>query len=312
MNRLKRPGSAQPPALQLQALLSSQATSLSTVPIQQVQLIPGFNPRFQGLTSDEQSAALTAEALSGLIASMQEIIPETGNPRGVIQPLLVRPMSGQGYGVIAGERRYHAAKFAGLTEVPVVVRDVSEREALALAIIENAQRQDTDQITQALAGFRLMSTVSGLSEDELVRHLGSLRRGQCEDTYQLEQLLQQTYGTGISTWSQQRAKVLELLPEERAAVQRGHLSAKSVFPLVKLKSHPEQRQALLRTFLELPSPPSTEEVNTAVQRCLAQSAKPEQTQQTRLKALLPRLKRMDQARADEVDSLLDRLEKLLT
>jgi ParB family chromosome partitioning protein len=312
MTRLKRPASAQTPALQLQALLNPQNAALQIVPLEQIQLIPGFNPRFQGLTSQEQGEALSSDALFGLVASMKELVPETGQPRGVIQPLLVRPLNGRGYAIIAGERRYHAAKLAGLLEVPVVVRDVSEREALALAIIENAQRQDTDQITQALAGFHLMSTVSGLSEDELVRHLGSLRRGQAEDIYQLEQLLQQTYGTGVSTWSQQRAKVLELSSEERAAVQRGHLSAKSVFALTKLKSYPEQRQALLQSFLKSSSPPSAEEVSAAVQNVLQQSARPEKNHHARLKALLPRVKRADQEKKAQLDALLEKLEQLLT
>lgn len=312
MSRLTRPKSAQPSALKLQTLLDPQAAALQTVPLERVHLLPGFNPRFQGLTSEEQAALLTPEALEGLVASMQEVIPETGVPRGVIQPLLVRPLDAQTYGVIAGERRYRAAQLAGLTHVPVVIRAVTEREALALAIIENAQRQDTDQITQALAGFRLMSTVSGLSEDDLVKHLGALRRGQAEDTYQLETLLQRTYGTGVSTWSQQRAKVLALLPEERRAVQRGKLSAKSAFALLKLKDRLEERENLLQEMLQQETSPSAEEVLKEVSRRLAEGRVLAPSPQTRLKALLPKLKRLDPQRSEEVDALLQRLERLLS
>lgn len=61
---------------------------------------------------------------------------------GVLQPLLVRPLLGGGYQIVAGERRWRAARMAGVSEVPVVIREMSDHEVMELALIENLQRED--------------------------------------------------------------------------------------------------------------------------------------------------------------------------
>ena len=68
---------------------------------------------------------------------------------GVIQPLLVRPMPDGSYQLVAGERRWRASRMAGLTEVPVVIKELSDDEAMALALIENLQREDLNAIEEA-------------------------------------------------------------------------------------------------------------------------------------------------------------------
>jgi ParB family chromosome partitioning protein len=76
--------------------------------------------------------------------------------QGVIQPILVRPVEGGHYEIIAGERRFRAAQLAGLTEVPVVVRDVADQAALAMALIENIQREDLNPLEEAQGVQRLI------------------------------------------------------------------------------------------------------------------------------------------------------------
>src|SRR6516165_2367766 len=73
---------------------------------------------------------------------------------GIIQPLIVR-RAGQSYQIVAGERRWRAAKIAGLSEVPVVVQEIADRQMLELALIENVQREDLNPIETALAYDRL-------------------------------------------------------------------------------------------------------------------------------------------------------------
>ena len=68
---------------------------------------------------------------------------------GVMQPILVRPLAGDRYEIIAGERRFRAAQLAGLAEVPVLVRDVPDEQALAMALIENIQREDLNPLEEA-------------------------------------------------------------------------------------------------------------------------------------------------------------------
>jgi ParB family chromosome partitioning protein len=103
------------------------------------QLRPG---RYQPRTRMDQAA------LSELADSIRA--------QGVIQPILVRPVNGEQYEIIAGERRFRAAQIAGLDEVPVVVRDVPDQAALAMALIENIQREDLNPLEEAQGLQRLI------------------------------------------------------------------------------------------------------------------------------------------------------------
>jgi ParB family transcriptional regulator, chromosome partitioning protein len=91
---------------------------------------------------------------------------ESIKSQGVLQPVLVRPGKNHGlYELIAGERRWRAAKLAGLREIPALVRDVSDRESLALALIENIQREDLNAIEQARALHQLQSECEATQHD---------------------------------------------------------------------------------------------------------------------------------------------------
>ena len=93
---------------------------------------------------------------------------------GVIQPLLVRPMPDGSYQLVAGERRWRASRMAGLTEVPVVIKELSDDEAMALALIENLQREDLKAIEEAQGIKALMDTLS-LTQDEAAERVGKSR-----------------------------------------------------------------------------------------------------------------------------------------
>ncbi len=89
---------------------------------------------------------------------------------GIVQPLLVR-RQGERYELIAGERRWRAAQIAGLTKVPVVVRDVPDKDLLEIALIENIQRENLNAIEEAQAYKRLIEAV-GLTQEELAARVG--------------------------------------------------------------------------------------------------------------------------------------------
>lgn len=93
---------------------------------------------------------------------------------GVLQPLLVRPLSGGGYQLIAGERRWRASRMAGLTEVPVVVREMTDEEAAVLALIENLQREDLNALEEA-QGFKTLMDSFSLTQDEAAQRVGKSR-----------------------------------------------------------------------------------------------------------------------------------------
>ncbi|HLH42340.1 MAG TPA: ParB/RepB/Spo0J family partition protein [Bryobacteraceae bacterium] len=92
---------------------------------------------------------------------------------GIIQPLIVRRV-GQQYQIVAGERRWRAAKLAGLSEAPVIVQEVADRQMLELALIENVQREDLNPMEMALAYDRLVREM-GLSQEEVGRRTGKDR-----------------------------------------------------------------------------------------------------------------------------------------
>ena len=95
---------------------------------------------------------------------------------GVMQPIVIRPIDDEKhpYEIIAGERRWRAAQLAGLTEVPAIVRDLSDQVAIALALIENIQRQDLNPIDQAMALQRFHEEF-GLSHQEIADTVGKAR-----------------------------------------------------------------------------------------------------------------------------------------
>ncbi len=106
------------------------------------------------------------EALSELAASIEK--------HGVIQPLLVRPLPGGTYQLVAGERRWRASRMAGLTEVPVVIRELNDADASALALIENLQREDLDPIEEA-EGYKYLMDTYGATQEEAAQRVGKSR-----------------------------------------------------------------------------------------------------------------------------------------
>ncbi len=93
---------------------------------------------------------------------------------GVLQPILVRPQSDGSYQIVAGERRYRAARMAGLTEVPVAIKVLSDAEAAAIALIENLQREDLNPMEEAIGIKKLMDDF-GLTQNEAAERLSKSR-----------------------------------------------------------------------------------------------------------------------------------------
>lgn len=106
----------------------------------------------------------------GTIAELSESIKQ----HGVLQPLLVRPMPEGGYQLVAGERRWRACKMAGLKEVPVVVKELTDTETMEIAIIENLQREDLNPIEEA-EGLQALIDKCGFTQEEVATSVGKSR-----------------------------------------------------------------------------------------------------------------------------------------
>ena len=93
---------------------------------------------------------------------------------GVLQPLLVRPIIGGGYQLIAGERRWRASRIAGMTQVPVIIKELTDDEAAVISLIENLQREDLNPIEEAY-GFASLIKDFDLTQEEAARRVGKSR-----------------------------------------------------------------------------------------------------------------------------------------
>lgn len=106
------------------------------------------------------------EAISALADSIQE--------HGILQPILVRPLSTGGYQIVAGERRWRAARMLGLDEVPVNIKELSDMETMQIAIIENLQRENLNPVEEA-AGYNELIENYGMTQDKVAKMVGRSR-----------------------------------------------------------------------------------------------------------------------------------------
>ena len=103
-----------------------------------------------------------------------EILAESIRVNGIIQPILVREIDEGKYQIVAGERRYKAAKMAGLGEVPVIIKEIEDYKVTELALIENLQREDLNPIEEATS-FLMLVEKYGLTQDEVSKKVGRSR-----------------------------------------------------------------------------------------------------------------------------------------
>lgn len=150
----------------------------------------GLGKGFDSLFLDNSSDVLSEGG--SVMLSISEIEPDRGQPRtnfseealseleasirefGVLQPLLVRPMSDGSYKIVAGERRWRAARRAGLSEVPVIIKSLTDAQAAAIALIENLQREDLNPIEEA-AGIKKLIEEYGFTQEEASEKLSKSR-----------------------------------------------------------------------------------------------------------------------------------------
>ena len=247
------------------------------------------------------------EGLEALARSIRE--------QGVLQPLLVRSLGNGRYAIVAGERRYRAAKMAGLAEVPVRVLDLSEKEARLLALVENLQREDLNPYEETLGVLDLLSEDLGKTREEVVGLLERMRKEKrgvvarnVSGTPEAQRVEEVFRALGRMTWEsfvRTRLPLLGLPEDLRAALEEGALPYTAALELKKVKD-PEARARLLEeakgglSLRELRAkvrevmakekspPPWHKEVATRLARLDPESLPPEKRQEVEryLKALL--------------------------
>ena len=170
------------------------------LPLHKVEPNPG-QPRQD---FDEEELAALAESIS---------------THGIVQPLTVRELPGGYYQIIAGERRWRAARLAGLSEVPAVIIEADDKKTMELALIENLQRQDLNPVEEAL-GYQTLMNEYGLTQDETAKQVGKSRPAVAN-----------------------ALRLLSLCPAVLELVRSGQLSAGHARALLTLKTEKAQKDA---------------------------------------------------------------------
>lgn len=144
----------------------------------------GLSEIFMQNESEDQNSTVTlriSEIEPNRKQPRQEFEPEALNElsesiaqHGVLQPLVVRPIFGGGYEIVAGERRFRAARMAGLTEVPVVIRELTDAQTMELALIENLQREDLSDLELAM-GYETLMREYDMTQEQVANTVNKSR-----------------------------------------------------------------------------------------------------------------------------------------
>jgi ParB family chromosome partitioning protein len=247
-----------------------------------------------------------------------EALAESIREKGVLQPLLVRPLGDGRYAIVAGERRYRAAKMAGLAEVPVRVLDLPEKEARLLALVENLQREDLNPYEETLGVLELLSEELGKTREEVVALLHRMRdeaRGRVPrnvsgspEARKVEEVFRVLARMTWESFVRTRLPLLGLPEDLRAALEEGTLPYTAALELKKVKD-PEARARLLE---EAKGGLSLRELKARVREALRR----EQVPQPLPKKIAARLARLDlealpEEKRKRVEEYLEALQALL-
>lgn len=177
------------------------------------------------------------------LASLADSIKE----HGVIQPLLVRPLDNGSYQLVAGERRWRAARMAGLSEVPVIIKELSDRETMEIGLIENLQREDLNPIEEALGYQTLMDTYD-FTQDEISRRVGRSRPA-VANALRLLHLPQEVIAlVRKKELSSGHARAILALPDEETMIEtakkaaKGNVSVREIERLAQGKRERPQKE----------------------------------------------------------------------
>ena len=166
---------------------------------------------------DQPRKDFDEQALNELAESIKE--------HGLLQPILVRSKPSGGYEIIAGERRWRASRIAGLRTVPVVIKEMDEKEAAEVALIENLQREDLNPVEEAM-GYRSLMVSYGLTQEQVAERMGKSRSAVAN-----------------------ALRLLDLTPSETEQLKSGKISAGHARALLGAEKGATHRSDMLRVAL---------------------------------------------------------------
>lgn len=233
------------------------ADRVINIPVEDVTPNP-YQPRIQ----------MNNESLEELAASIKE--------KGVVQPILVRSMGTDKYEIIAGERRFRACKMVGLPEVPAIVREVNDTEAMAIAITENIQREDLNAVELARAYSSLMNEFN-LTQEQLAQSVGKSRPAVANmmRLLQLPQEIQENILSGKISMGHARALL---------SLEQQNLQIELCKKIIELELSVRQTEKMVQKLLQQPKQqriafrsPEIEAIENKLRTMLATQVKVQQT-----------------------------------
>lgn len=253
------------------------------------------------------------DALKELVNSIKE--------HGILQPLLVRPLASGGYELVAGERRYRAASESQLIEVPVVIRELSNSEALSLALIENLQREDLNPIEETEGILQLLSLHLETTQSEVISLLyrlsneskGKVTRNVTgkETVDKVEKLFNSIGTMNWSSFVRNRLPLLKLPQEIREALQSGKIAYTKASLIARVKDK-QVRNSLLSETLK--NNLSLSQIKARIEELQPNSDKLSDPLNLRLKTAYKKINKSkvwsDPKKRQKLEKLLSQLEAL--
>ncbi|MBD1853978.1 ParB/RepB/Spo0J family partition protein [Leptolyngbya sp. FACHB-711] len=215
---------------------SGEAAAINSIAIENI-LLPSKQPR----------RYFDSEKLEDLAASIRQ--------HGVLEPILVRPLPDGKYELVAGERRYKASQLAGLKEIPIVVRELSDQGAVQLALVENLQREDLNPVEETEGLLELLTLNLQCSREKILDALTQMATAQKKGTdlsvnvsrriESIAKILKSTVGITPESFRTSRLPLLKLPPDVLEVLRRGKLEYTKARAISRLKDD-SLRQKLLQ------------------------------------------------------------------
>lgn len=267
------------------------------------------------LPSSQPRRYFDSQAMQALVQSVKT--------DGILQPLLVRPLGEEKYELVAGERRYRAAKEVGLTEVPVIIRDLTQQQALRVALVENLQREDLNPVEETEGILQLLSHHLEYDLEEVVRLLYRMQNDvqRMNDNVIIHhetQIVVKVFSElGRMSWESfvsNRLGLLKLPSDIQEALRRGQIEYTKARAIAKVKDEPARKSLLEAAIAECLSLTQIKE-RIADLKAGTSEEEPEENLKTKIKGVLTKANKSkawsDPKKQKRLQKILIELESLL-
>lgn len=250
-------------------------------------------------------------------------LKESIQQHGILEPVLVRPVQGGKYELVAGERRLRAAQEVGLRSVPVTIREMSDEEALKLALVENLQREDLNPVEETEGILQLLALRLNIPIVDVPPLLYRMRNEVignvnqnvliAEDAQAVQAVFAELGTVSWESFATSRLPLLRLPPELLEALRGGQIAYTKAQAIARIKDNSQRQKVLEQAIVQNLSlseiKNKIKELNSSVEQ-----VKPEQELVTRMTDIAKRLRKSkawdERKKRDRINKLLEELERL--